>query len=117
MENLINIQKTFEKVVTINGRINHREFEDCIFKNCDFSNSDLSNNTFMDCEFIDCNLSMVSFVGTSLKTVHFKNCKLLGIHFNACTDFLFQVSFQDCTLDYASFANKKCQKLISLLVP
>ncbi len=48
MENLINIQKTFEKVVTINGRINHREFEDCIFKNCDFSNSDLSNNTFMD---------------------------------------------------------------------
>ena len=89
MENLINVQKTFEKVVAINGRINHREFEDCIFKNCDFSNSDLSNNTFMDCEFIDCNLSMISLVGTSLKTVHFKNCKLLGIHFNTCTDFLF----------------------------
>lgn len=110
MENLINVQKTFEKVVAINGRINHREFEDCIFKNCDFSNSDLSNNTFMDCEFIDCNLSMISLVGTSLKTVQFKNCKLLGIHFNACTDFLFQVGFQDCVLDYASFANKKMPK-------
>jgi uncharacterized protein YjbI with pentapeptide repeats len=53
---------------------------------------------------------MVSFVGTSLKTVYFKNCKLLGIHFNTCTDFLFQVSFQDCVLDYASFANKKMPK-------
>ncbi len=110
MQDLINIQKTFEKIVAINDRINHREFEDCIFKNCDFSNSDWSNNTFMDCEFIDCNLSMVSFVNTSLKTVRFKNCKVLGIHFNTCTDFLFEVHFQECVLDYASFANKKMPK-------
>ena len=110
MEDLIHIQKTFEKVVWINKRINNREFEDCIFKNCDFSNSNFSNNVFMDCEFIDCNLSTTDLTGTSLKTVSFKNCKLLGIHFNRCTDFLFTVNFQECVLDYSSFANKKMPK-------
>jgi len=110
MEDLIHIQKTFEKVVYIDKRISNREFEDCIFKNCDFSNSDFSNNTFMDCEFIDCNLSMTNLTATSLKTVSFKNCKLLGIHFDKCTDFLFTAHFQDCVLDYSSFVNKKMPK-------
>jgi uncharacterized protein YjbI with pentapeptide repeats len=53
---------------------------------------------------------MTQLTGTSLKTVHFKDCKLLGIHFNLCADFLFSVSFQDCVLDYSSFANKKMPK-------
>ena len=110
MENLIHIQKTFEKVVYIGQKINNREFEDCIFKNCDFSNSNFCNNTFMDCEFIDCNLSMTQLDGTSLKTVRFKNCKLLGIQFHSCADFMFGVNFQDCILDYSSFANKKMPK-------
>ena len=110
MEDLIHIQKTFEKVNYINKKISNREFEDCVFKNCDFSNSDFSNNTFMDCEFIDCNLSMLNLSGSSLKSVNFKNCKLLGIHFHTCLDFLFTVQFQDCVLDYSSFTNKKMPK-------
>lgn len=110
MEDLIHIQKTFDKVIWIEKRINNREFEDCVFNKCDFSNSNFSNTTFMDCEFIDCNLSMTDLTGTSLKTVNFKNCKLLGIQFNTCTDFLFAVGFQDCVLDYSSFANKKMPK-------
>lgn len=110
MENLIHIQKTFDKVVFIDKKVNNREFEDCIFKNCDFSNSDFSMNTFLDCEFIDCNLSMTNLSGTSLKTVNFINCKLLGIHFNTCMDFLFHVRFQDCILDYSIFNNKKMPK-------
>ena len=110
MENLIHTHKTFEKVSFIDKKVNNREFEDCIFKNCDFSNSNFCNNTFMDCEFIDCNLSMTQLDGTSLKTVHFKTCKLLGIQFHSCADFMFGVSFQDCVLDYSSFANKKMPK-------
>jgi uncharacterized protein YjbI with pentapeptide repeats len=66
----------------------------------------------MDCEFIDCNLSMANLFGTSLKSIHFKNCKLLGIHFHTCQDFLFEVSFQDCILDFSSFANKKMAKTL-----
>jgi uncharacterized protein YjbI with pentapeptide repeats len=53
---------------------------------------------------------MMQLSGTSLKTVLFKNCKLLGIQFQSCADFLFSVSFQDCALDYSSFANKKMPK-------
>jgi uncharacterized protein YjbI with pentapeptide repeats len=53
---------------------------------------------------------MTELTGTSLKTVHFKDCKLLGIQFHLCADFLFSVSFQDCVLDYSSFANKKMPK-------
>ncbi|WPR70962.1 pentapeptide repeat-containing protein [Flavobacterium sp. NG2] len=110
MEELLHIQKTFEKVAFINKSVHNREFEDCIFKNCDFSNSDFSNNTFMDCQFIDCNLSMTKLIKTGLKTVTFTNCKLMGIEFHACNDFLFQVSFQDSVLDYASFTHKKMPK-------
>lgn len=110
MEDLIHIQKTFEKIVYIDKRINNREFEDCVFKNCDFSNSDFSNNSFMDCEFIECNLSLTQLSGSSLKTISFKNCKLMGIQFQSCQDFLFHVQFQDCVLDYSSFANKKMPK-------
>lgn len=110
MENLIHIHKTFEKVIYFDKTINNREFDGCIFKNCDFSNSDFSHNTFIDCEFIDCNLAMTKLQNTSLKNVTFKTCKLLGIQFNECADFLFTVDFDDCVLDYSSFANKKMPK-------
>ena len=110
MENLIHVQKTFEKIVYVDKKVNNREFEDCVFKNCDFSNSDFSYSSFMDCEFIDCNLAMTKLLGTSLKGVRFKNCKLLGIQFEECDDFLFNVNFQECVLDYSSFANKKMPK-------
>lgn len=110
MENLINIHQTFEKVNYIDKKVNNCEFDGCIFKNCDFSNSDFSYNTFIDCEFIDCNLSVTQLTAASLKSVSFKNCKLLGIQFHSCDDFLFNVSFQKCVLDYSSFANKKMPK-------
>ena len=48
--------------------------------------------------------------GTSLKQVHFENCKVLGIQFQECDDFLFEVDFNSCNIDYASFTNKKMQK-------
>ena len=42
MEELIHIQKTFDKVVFIDKKVSNREFEDCVFKGCDFSNSVLT---------------------------------------------------------------------------
>lgn len=110
MDQFINIHQTFEKVLYIDRKINNREFDGCIFKNCDFSNSDLSYNIFIDCEFYDCNLGMTKLSATSLKNVIFKDCKLLGIQFNECDDFLFNVGFEECILDYSSFANKKMPK-------
>jgi uncharacterized protein YjbI with pentapeptide repeats len=110
MNDLIYIHQTFEKEVYIDKTVNNREFDGCIFKNCDFSNSNFSNNTFSDCEFIDCNLSMTKLMGSNLKSVEFRKCKLLGIQFHECQDFLFGAGFNDCTLDYSSFSNKKMPK-------
>ena len=110
MENLININETFEKIIKIKERVANKEFEDCVFEQCDFSDSDFQFNTFQDCKFVNCNLSMLILANSSLKTVEFINCKLLGIDFSKCTDFLFEVSFQDCILDYAVFAYKKMPK-------
>jgi uncharacterized protein YjbI with pentapeptide repeats len=110
MEQFIYIHKTFEKVLYFNQKVNNREFDGCIFRNCDFSASDFSYNTFIDCEFIDCNMGMTKLTGSSLKSVSFKTCKLLGIEFHLCEDFLFSVDFENCILDYSSFANKKMPK-------
>ena len=110
MEQFIHIHKTFEKVIYQDRKINNREFDGCTFLNCDFSNSDFSYNVFIDCVFIDCNMGNMQLAASSLKTVTFTNCKLLGIEFGKCEDFLFNVSFDNCILDYASFANKKMAK-------
>ena len=107
MKELIHLHKTFDKIVYSGQKVSSREFENCLFKNCDFSNTAFLSSSFMDCEFLDCNLSVTEFSGTSLKNITFKNSKLLGIAFGACDDFLFQVSFENCVLDFASFANKK----------
>jgi uncharacterized protein YjbI with pentapeptide repeats len=110
MKDLIHLHKTFEKVVFTGQKVRSREFENCIFKNCDFSNTAFLSSTFMDCNFIGCNLSLIELAGSSLKNVTFNDCKLLGIAFHACDDFLFQVAFANCILDFASFANKKMPK-------
>jgi hypothetical protein len=68
----------------------------------------------MDCEFIDCNLSMTSLMGTSLKRFILVIVNY-GIQFNSCTDFLFAVSFQDCVLDYSSFANENAKDKFQFL--
>jgi uncharacterized protein YjbI with pentapeptide repeats len=53
---------------------------------------------------------MLGLTGTSVKNVIFKNCKVLGIAFHTCTDFLFEVNFENCMLDFTSFAHKKMPK-------
>ncbi|MGZ4060247.1 MAG: pentapeptide repeat-containing protein, partial [Bacteroidia bacterium] len=43
-----------------------------------------------------------------------KDCKLIGVNFYECTDFLFCASFENCIMDYVSFAGKKMNKTIFL---
>jgi len=92
------------------ARISGREFDGCTFRQCDFSQANIDGCSFLDCVFEDCNLSNAKLPATGLKNITFKGCKLLGIRFDACDDFLFEVSFSDCTLDYSWFAGKKIAK-------
>jgi uncharacterized protein YjbI with pentapeptide repeats len=110
MEEVYYYQETFNKVVAIQQMLTNKEFEDCSFTNCDFANTHFSSSSFTDCSFTDCNLSLIQLKNTGLKNVHFVNCKLIGTAFHEADDFLFQVQFTDCTLDFASFSYKKMPK-------
>lgn len=88
------------------------EFDACIFQSCDFSNTDLSDSDFINCRFINCNFTMTKLAGTGMKSVHFSGCKLVGVNFEICSNFLFAVNFERCTLDYSAFTGKKMKKTI-----
>jgi fluoroquinolone resistance protein len=86
------------------------DYDNCRFENCDFSHGDLSNINFTDCSFLGCNLSLVKLSNTGLKSVKFIDCKILGAHFHTCSDFLFAVDFERCTLDQSTFYKRKMKK-------
>ena len=110
MKETIHISKTFSKVIYTEESVKNREFENCTFIDCDLYGSDFSMSQFLDCTFKDCNLSMVKFNSAGLKKAVFEDCKLMGIAFEYCEDFLFEVEFRGCMLDFSSFANKKMLK-------
>ncbi|WP_437438301.1 pentapeptide repeat-containing protein [Rhodonellum ikkaensis] len=64
----------------------------------------------MDCIFTNCNFSLCKLPHCQMNNVSFKDCKILGVNFSKCLDFLFEVKFEDCSLDYCSFTRKKLPK-------
>lgn len=105
-----NFDQEFKQVDFAEENIQGYEFEACSFKQCTFAHCDLSKVDFIDCQFENCNLMMAKPTDTGLKDVQFKGCKLVGFDFSLCNDFLFQVEFDSCQLDYAIFSKKKMKK-------
>lgn len=85
-----------------------KEFEYCEFVSCIFP--DLSNFIFRDCIFKGCNFSNLKTYQSIVQNCAFKDCKLLGLSFAGAKDFAFEVHFENCILDYASFDKKKMNK-------
>ena len=110
MERIYIQDKNFDKEDFTGKILTVADYENCIFNNCDFSNWDLSKRVFLDCAFITCNLGSAKLHKTAFKTVKFKDCKLLGLHFEDCDDFLFEVGFENCLLNLASFYKMKIRK-------
>jgi len=100
--------KTFKNIASKGSR--DGEFENCSFVNCDFSNGVFTSGKFTDCVLTNCNLALAKLGQCQLNDVTFKDCKLLGLNFCDCSDFLFTVKFENCILDYSSFARKKMAK-------
>lgn len=84
--------------------LGRKEFEYCEFINCVFP--DLSNYIFRDCIFKGCNFSNMKTYQSVIQNCTFKDSKLLGLSFAAARDFSFEVHFENCILDYASFDKK-----------
>lgn len=87
-------------------------FDNCTFSKCDFTNSKTLSCQFNDCIFTDCNFSMTDITQSTMNNAAFKNCKILGVKFNHCNDFIFEVAFDNCILDYSSFEKRKMSKTI-----
>lgn len=83
------------------------EFENCTFQTCHLLEADLSEVKFIDCTFVDCNLSNATLKKTSFQEVAFTQCKLLGLSFDSANGFSFEVRFDHCQLDHASFFQLK----------
>lgn len=106
MENIY--KKKFERVESLELA----EYESCEFVAVDFTNQNLNEFVFINCTFTDCNLGMVEVQHTSFKQVKFKDSKLLGVRFDTCNPFLFEVHFESCYLNLASFYKMKIRKAI-----
>ncbi|WP_428330117.1 pentapeptide repeat-containing protein [Mucilaginibacter sp.] len=110
MDALLHDDKTFDGVTYAEQIVRGREFNNCTFKRCDLSGGTFAQNKFIECVFDSCNLSLAKFSTSTMNDVRFKNCKILGVNFHECQDFLFDVGFDNCVLDYASFMGKKMLK-------
>jgi len=88
-------------------KVQQTEFESCLFKDCNFTDANFSDNDFINCRFENCNFALTKLSGSGLKEVYFTGCKLVGIDFEVCSNFLFEVNFSQCVLDYSSFFGKK----------
>ncbi|MEI7595959.1 MAG: pentapeptide repeat-containing protein [Bacteroidota bacterium] len=108
-ENYI-LKKEYRDVDISSKEVKNKTFEQCYFINCKFIETIFSNCDFIDCKFDSCNFANAILPDTGLKTVIFEQSKLIGIDFYACKDFLFNVSFSDCILDFASFIKKNLKK-------
>ncbi|MFT3947127.1 MAG: pentapeptide repeat-containing protein [Agriterribacter sp.] len=82
-------------------------YDNCTFTDCDLSNADLSRIHFMDCKFYGCNISNAKLLQVALRNIAFKDCKMMGLLFDDCDEFLFEVNFENCILNFSSFARRK----------
>ena len=101
------VDKKIEKESWKEEERENYEYEHCVFKSCDFTQATFLSNSFIDCEFYDSNLALTNLTRSILNGVKFVNCKILGVKFDLCNDFIFDVSFEDCILDYSSFVRRK----------
>jgi fluoroquinolone resistance protein len=103
-------QQVIEKTDFTTTSLPQLDFESVEFRGCVFN--DLSGYHFSDCLFSSCNLSNAELRGSKMQDVLFRDCKLLGINFFTTSDFGFNVTFERCLLDYASFEHKKMNKSV-----
>jgi fluoroquinolone resistance protein len=102
--------EAFEKKDYTKAPLSIADYDNCIFTHCNFANTDLSGTSFSECTFTGCDLSNVKLLKTGFKNIQFKGCKMLGLHFDNCEPFLFEVAFDNCTLNLSSFYKRKLVK-------
>jgi fluoroquinolone resistance protein len=104
--------KTFDNIDFTQKSLANNIYTNCVFNYCNFIKTDISYASFEDCTFNICIFSETIVNLTRFKNVIFNETKMMGFHFNNCKEFLFELTFKNCPLDYASFFEKKMRNTI-----
>lgn len=107
MERIFIEDQTFEGRQSTDLATGSVTYDNCVFKDCNLTGADLSSIHFMDGKFTGCDISNAKLHKTAFRNISFNNCKLIGLLFDDCEDFLFEVSFESCILNFSSFARRK----------
>jgi len=86
------------------GGLGKGTYDSCTFRGLDFSEGYLDGRSFIDCAFLDCNLSNANIGGAQFSGVSFRGCKMVGLRLERCGQFLSDLRFERCQLDFASFS-------------
>jgi uncharacterized protein YjbI with pentapeptide repeats len=107
---------SFKKLELPEARCKDIEFEECQFLDCDFSGAAFCNCKFVNCLFERCNLSLLDITKSRLFGVSFQESKLVGVDWTKATWAVyhvdFELRFQRCILNDASFFGLTLNKLI-----
>lgn len=104
--------KTYDGIIYENSGLHFSEFESCTFSNCNFCEATFLAVVFIDCTFINCNFESAKINYVSLRTVHFIACNLSSINFAMVDQFIFEVHFSDCLLDFSKFYSLKLKNTV-----
>lgn len=105
-------EKIFDSIIYSGSDLHFSEFESCTFKNCSFTNATFLAVVFIDCNFINCNFEAAKINYVSLRTVSFIDCNLSNINFAMVDQFIFEVHFSKCLLDFSKFYSLKLKNTI-----
>jgi fluoroquinolone resistance protein len=102
--------KSFENIDFSKEPLAIGDYEECTFTRCDFTEAILNEFAFIECKFIGCNLSNAKVESASFRGVSFSSSKLIGVDFSVSNSSMISVRFEDCILDYVSFARLPLKK-------
>jgi len=84
-----------------------KSFRDCRFSNIRLPEALLHDCVFEDCIFDSCDLTMADVTGAAFRDILFQRSKLMGINWTPVRGLVFSVTFVECNLTHATFAERK----------
>lgn len=97
----------YHAVIYDQDGLNYKEFERCTFTDCNFSVCAFKAVTFIDCIFNHCDFNSTRINHVAFRTVYFNDCSIKDVNFAMCDPFIFEIHFDNCTLDFLKFYTLK----------
>ncbi len=101
------LDATYQHLTYATDDLNFTDFERCTFSHCNFSACTFLAVTFIDCTFTDCVFDGAKINYVALRTAAFIRCQIREVNFSMCDKLIFEISFNQCILDFSKFYTLK----------